>query len=65
MPPLPVTIEWNPLSKDFLNESYNEGIEEMEMGPNFVARHPFVYIIRDNESEMILFIGRYLSPLLE
>ena len=33
--------------------------------PKFIANHPFIFIIRDNHTETILFIGRMMYPLNE
>ncbi|MDB6027942.1 MAG: leukocyte elastase inhibitor-like, partial [Verrucomicrobiales bacterium] len=32
------------------------------MTPSFVADHPFIYLIRDNGSGSILFLGRMADP---
>jgi len=30
--------------------------------PPFVADHPFIYLIRDNRTRTVLFIGKFTSP---
>ncbi|KAB1261478.1 Serpin B9 [Camelus dromedarius] len=34
----------------------------MELGPRFCADHPFLFFIRHNETNSILFCGRFSSP---
>ena len=58
-----VIIELNLNCLNHLCDLYVVGIEDTEMASNFIADRPFIYIIRDNESKMILFIGRYVWPI--
>ena len=33
-----------------------------EPGPSFIADHPFVFLIRDNHTGSVLFLGRVVDP---
>lgn len=38
------------------------GITSVEIIPTFRADHPFIFLIRDNQTESILFMGRVMNP---
>ena len=37
--------------------------ESASFHPTFNANKPFIYLIKDNHSDTILFIGRLMNPL--
>ena len=41
------------------------GITSVYETPQFIANRPFIYLIRDKETGVILFMGRVLDPTVE
>jgi hypothetical protein len=38
--------------------------EEDQIVDPFIADHPFMWLLRDNDSGMWIFLGRYVDPIL-
>ncbi|XP_072849550.2 serpin H1 [Pogona vitticeps] len=53
-------LEWDTEGNPFDGDIY--GREEMRNPKLFYADHPFIFLIKDNKSDSILFIGRLVRP---